>query len=203
MTQFGGFKMTPAKVQQIKEAGRSQLSPEEFEILESLLLDLEIYGFTQWINVQLGTLMAKIQWELEIGPSPEWEEALIACDRAFLGRELKDMCINAGRSPDGHKKELCARLYQAEVPEVVAVMKSYLKEETPERMPQTEPLYASKLKKIRDRLEELYRKVPDEFYRRKTLIEQAIKERKKGYQGIMPELVLSELENMLDFANRL
>ena len=31
MTQFGGFKMTPAKVQQIKEAGRSQLSPEEFE----------------------------------------------------------------------------------------------------------------------------------------------------------------------------
>ena len=203
MTQFGGFKMTPAKVQQIKEAGRSQLSPEEFEILESLLLDLEIYGFTQWINVQLGTLMAKIQWELEIGPSPEWEEALIACDRAFLGRELKDMCINAGRSPDGHKKELCARLYQAEVPEVVAVMNPYLKEETPERMPQTEPLYASKLKKVRDRLEELYRKVPDEFYRRKTLIEQAIKERKKGYQGIMPELVLSELENMLDFANRL
>ena len=203
MTQFGGFKMTPAKVQQIKEAGRSQLSPEEFEILESLLLDLEIYGFTQWINVQLGTLMAKIQWELEIGPSPEWEEALIACDRAFLGRELKDMCINAGRSPDGHKKELCARLYQAEVPEVVAVMEPYLKDETPEWMPQTEPIYASKLKKVRDRLEELYRKVPDEFYRRKTLIEQAIKERKKGYQGIMPELVLSELENMLDFANRL
>jgi hypothetical protein len=203
MTQFGGFKMTPAKVQQIKEAGRSQLSPEEFEILESLLLDLEIYGFTQWINVQLGTLMAKIQWELEIGPSPEWEEALIACDRAFLGRELKDMCINAGRSPDGHKKELCARLYQAEVPEVVAVREPYLKDETPEWMPQTEPIYASKLKKVRDRLEELYRKVPDEFYRRKTLIEQAIKERKKGYQGIMPELVLSELENMLDFANQL
>jgi hypothetical protein len=129
MTQFGGFRVTPTKVQQIKEAGRTQLSPEEYEELESLLLDLEIYGFTPWINTQLGTLMSKLSWELEIGPSPEWEEALIACDRAFLGRELKDMCLDAGRSPDGHKKELCARLYQAEVPEVVAVMEPYLKEE--------------------------------------------------------------------------
>jgi hypothetical protein len=208
MTQFGGFRMTPAKVQQIKDAGRRQLSPEEFEELESLLLDLEIYGFTPWINTQLGTLMSKLKWELEIGPSPEWEEALIACDRAFLGRELKDMCLDAGLSPDGHKKVLCARLYQAEIPEVVAVMEPYLKEETPgrreaERLPQTEHLYASKLKKVKDRLEKLYRKVPDEFYRRKRLIERAIEERKKGYQRTMPELVLSELENMLDFANRL
>jgi hypothetical protein len=208
MTQFGGFRMTPAKVQQIKDAGRRQLSPEEFEELESLLLDLEIYGFTPWINTQLGTLMSKLKWELEIGPSPEWEEALIACDRAFLGRELKDMCLDAGLSPDGHKKVLCARLYQAEIPEVVAVMEPYLKEETPEqreaeRLPQTEYLYASKLKKVKDRLEKLYRKVPDEFYRRKRLIERAIEERKKGYQRTMPELVLSELENMLDFANRL
>jgi hypothetical protein len=208
MTQFGGFRMTPAKVQQIKDAGRRQLSPEEFEELESLLLDLEIYGFTPWINTQLGTLMSKLKWELEIGPSPEWEEALIACDRAFLGRELKDMCLDAGLSPDGHKKVLCARLYQAEIPEVVAVMEPYLKEETPdrreaERLPQTEHLYASKLKKVKDRLEKLYRKVPDEFYRRKRLIERAIEERKKGYQRTMPGLVLSELENMLDFANRL
>jgi hypothetical protein len=208
MTQYGGFRMTPAKVQQIKDAGRRQLSPEEFEELESLLLDLEIYGFTPWINTQLGTLMSKLKWELEIGPSPEWEEALIACDRAFLGRELKDMCLDAGLSPDGHKKVLCARLYQAEIPEVVAVMEPYLKEETPdrreaERLPQTEHLYASKLKKVKDRLEKLYRKVPDEFYRRKRLIERAIEERKKGYQRTMPELVLSELENMLDFANRL
>jgi hypothetical protein len=208
MTQIGGFRMTPAKVQQIKDAGRRQLSSEEFEELESLLLDLEIYGFTPWINTQLGTLMSKLKWELEIGPSPEWEEALIACDRAFLGRELKDMCLDAGLSPDGHKKVLCARLYQAEIPEVVAVMEPYLKEETPEqreaeRLPQTEHLYASKLKKVKDRLEKLYRKVPDEFYRRKRLIERAIEERKKGYQRTMPELVLSELENMLDFANRL
>jgi hypothetical protein len=129
MTQLGNISLTPSKVQQILEAGRRQLSPEEFEELESLLLDLEIYGFTPWINVQLGTLMSKLQWELEIGPSPEWEEALIACDRAFLGSELKDMCYDAALPPDGHKKLLCARLYQAEVPEVVAVMEPYLKEE--------------------------------------------------------------------------
>jgi len=125
---IGSFRMTPAKVQQIMEAGRSQLSPEEFEELESLLLDLEIYGFTPWINTQLGTLMSKIQWELEVGESPEWEEGLIACDRAFWGRDLKDMCDEAGVSPIGHKKLLCAKLYRAEIPEVVAVMEPYLKE---------------------------------------------------------------------------
>lgn len=141
MAEIGSFRVTPAKVQQIMEAGRKQLSPEEFEELESLLLDLEIYGFTPWINTQLGRLMAKIQWELEVGPSPEWEEALIACDRAFLGRELKDMCLDAGLSTEGHKKELCAKLFRSNVPEVVAVMEPYLTEETPERLPQILHLY--------------------------------------------------------------
>ena len=208
MTQPGGFSVTPAKVQQIMEAGRSQLSPEEFEELDSLLLDLEIYGFTPWINVKLGTLMSKIQWELEIGPSPEWEEALIACDRAFLGRDLKDMCDEAGVSPIGHKKLLCAKLYRAEVPEVVAVMEPYLKEETPERketvrLPQTEPLWASKLSKIKDRLEDLHRTDPDEFYHRKKLIQQSIKEREKGQQKTMPELTFEELKEVLRFTNQL
>ncbi len=95
------------------------------------------------------------------------------------------------------------------------MMEPYLKKMTPEQikeeieryakviLPQTMHLYASKLRQVKDRLEELYRKVPDEFYRRKRLIERAIKERQKGYQGTMPEIVLSELENMLDFANRL
>jgi len=86
------IKIGGAKMQQILEASRRQLSPEEFEELSSLFLDLEIYGLTPWINTRLGTLMSKIQWELEIEPSPEWAEALQACDYAFLGRELKDMC---------------------------------------------------------------------------------------------------------------
>ena len=216
MADIGGFRIAPAKVQQIKEAGRRQLSPEEFEEMESLLLDLEIYGFTQWINTQLGKLMAKITWELEIGESQEWTEALQACDYAFLGSELKAMCYEVGASPVGHKKQLCARLYKRKVLEVVAVMEPYLKEMSPERikeeierfaqaerLPQTEPLYAAKLRKVKDRLEELHRTASDEFYRRKSLIQQAIKEREKGRQQTMPELVLSELENMLDFANRL
>jgi len=211
-----GFKVTPAKVQQLMEAGRRQLSPEEFEELSSLFLDLEIYGLTPWINTQLGTLMSKIQWELEIEPSPEWAEALQACDYAFLGRELKDMCDEIGASPIGHKKRLCARLYKRKVPEVVAVMEPHLKKMTPERikeeieryakvkrLPQTEPLYVSKLGKVKDRLEGLYRTDPDEFYRRKSLIQQAIKEREKGYQRPMPELTVEELWELLKFTGRL
>jgi len=128
MTLVGGLKMTPSKVQQIVEAGRKQLSQKEFNELGPLLLDLEIYGLTPWLNVQLGTLMSKLEWELKIEPSPEWEEALIACDRAFLGSELETMCYEAGISHVGHKKELCARLYQAGVPKVVAIIEPYLKE---------------------------------------------------------------------------
>jgi hypothetical protein len=199
MAQVGRIALT--KMQQIIEAGKKQLSPEEFEEMEALLTDLEIYGMTPWINAQLGKLMAKIEWELEIGPSPEWEEALIACDRALLGRELRDMCLDAGLSADGHKKLLCAKLYRAGVPEVVEIMEPYLKET--ERLPQTEHLYVSKLRKVKDRLEDIYRTSPDEFYRRKKLIEQAIKERERGYQRTMPEFTLDELRDVLKFTNLL
>jgi hypothetical protein len=138
MVQFGNITLSPTKVQQILEAGRRQLSAEEFEELTALLFDLEIYGFTPWINVRLGTLMSKIQWELELEPSPEWEEALIACDKAFLGRELRDMADEAGVSTFGHKKQLCARLYRAKVPDVVVIMEPYLKELSPEQIAEEE-----------------------------------------------------------------
>ena len=216
MAQISSVKITPAKVVQILEAGRRQLSPEEFEELSKLLFDLEVYGFSQWINVRLGTLMSRIQWELEVGESPEWAEALQACDYAFLGTELRDMCHDAFVSPVGHKKQLCARLYKRKVPEVVAVMESYLKEMSPERikeeieryaqaerLPQTEHLYVEKVRKVKERLEDLHRTNPDEFYRRKKLIEQTIKEREKGYQRAMPELTLEELRDVLKFTTRL
>jgi len=74
--------------------------------------------------------------------------------------------------------------------------------QVPQQLPQTEPL-ASKLRQVKDRLEELYRKVPDEFYQRKSLIEQAIKEREKGYQRTMPELTIEELKDVLKFTERL
>ena len=212
---MANIAISASKISQIKEAGRSQLSPEEFEELESLLLDLEIYGFTQWINTQLGKLMAKITWELEIGESQEWAEALQACDYAFLGNELKAMCYEVGASPVGHKKRLCARLFRRKVPEVVAVMEPYLKAMTPEqikeeieryaqvvRLPQTEHLYVSKLGQVKDRLEDLHRTALEEFYRRESLIQQAIKEREKGRQKTIPEFSLEELREILRFANR-
>jgi len=198
-----GSTIAPAKVQQIMEAGRKQLSSEEFEELSSLLIDLEIYGMTPWINTQLGTLMAKIEWELELEPSPEFSEALQACDFAFLGTELRDMCRYAFLSPVGHKKQLCERLYNAGIPEVVAVMEPYLKEKSPERLPQTQHLWVSKMRDIKDRLEKIYRTSPDEFYRRKDLIEQAIKERERGQQRTMPELTLEELREVLKSIERL
>ena len=67
-------------------------------------------------------------------------------------------------------------------------------------LPQTEPIYADKVKRVKDRLEKLYRKVPDEFYRRKALIQQAIKEREKGQQQTMPALTLGELRDVLKSA---
>jgi len=209
-TKIGG-----AKIQQILEAAKEQLPSDEFEELSSLLIDLEIYGMTPWINARLGTLISKIQWELEIEPSPEWAEALQACDYAFLGKELKDMCYEIGASPIGHKKQLCARLYKRKVPEVAAVMEPHLKKMTPERikeeieryakviLPQTEPLYVSKLGKVKDRLEGLYRTDLDEFYHRKKIIEQSIKEREKGYQRPTSEITIEELRELLKFTNRL
>lgn len=216
IAQIGNVTLTPTKIQQVLEAGRRQLSPEEFEELSDLLFDLEIYGLTPWINVQLGTLMSRIEWELELEPSPEWAEALQACDYAFLGNELKAMCYEVGASPVGHKKQLCARLYKRKVPEVLAVMEPHLKEMDPERikeeieryakvvrLPQTEHLYASKLRHVKDRLEELRRTAPEEVYHRKSLIQQAIKEREKGRQKTMPDFTLQELREILKFTERL
>jgi len=120
------IKITPTKIQQLLAAGKKQLSPAEFEELQSMVYQLEVYGLTPWINAQLGKLMAKMTFELEIAPSPKWEKALVACDAAFLGNELKQMCFDNYLSTMGHKKILCERLYNANVPAVVKVMEPYL-----------------------------------------------------------------------------
>ena len=216
MASSSGVKLGSTKMQDILDAGQKQLSVDDFKELTELLLDLEIYGLTPWINTRLGTLMSKITWELPEEWPEEWAEALQACDYAFLGKELKDMCYEIGASPIGHKKLLCARLYKRKVPEVVAVMEPYLKEMTPERikeeieryakvqlLPQTQHLWVSKMRDIKDRLEDIYRKDPDEFYRRKKLIQQAVSEREKGKTKTMPELTLSELKELLKFTSKL
>jgi len=118
--------IAPKKIAQLREIAKQQLSPEEYEEFMDLTRQLAIHGMTQWINAQLGRLIAKLQWELEVEESPEWIQALIACDEKFLGRELKDMCYQYNLSDSGHKKILCRRLYEADVPEVVEVMEPYL-----------------------------------------------------------------------------
>uniref|UniRef100_A0A6M3MDK2 SAP domain-containing protein n=1 Tax=viral metagenome TaxID=1070528 RepID=A0A6M3MDK2_9ZZZZ len=196
--------IAPEKMQQLLVAGKEQLSEEEYSRLKSLLIDLQLYGLSAYLNSEIGKIMSGISWELAISESPEWEEALIACDAAFLGRELKDMCLYAGLSPQGHKKELCARLYEAEVPEVVEIMKPFLEEEEVEHLPQTEPLYRSPLGEVKERLEELRRTAPEEFYRRKRIIEGGIQERLlKRWVRTMKQYSLQELQEILDSAERL
>jgi len=191
----------PGKIEQILAAGREQLSDEDYERLKALIVDMQIYGLSAYLNVELGKIMSGIQWELEIEESPEWSEALKACDYAFLGDELKAMCRDAFLSPSGHKKELCARLYEADVPEVVAIMAPFFEEA--EILPQTEPLYRLPLREVKDDLEKLYRTAPMEFYRRRRVIERAIQERLRGEARTMPGFTLNDLQELVRTVARL
>ncbi len=71
------------------------------------------------------------------------------------------------------------------------------------KLPQTEHLWASKLPKIKDRLEDIYRTDRDEFYRRKKMFEQAFKERERGQTRTMPDLSTEGLRSGLKFTNHL
>jgi len=221
MTPRTGFTPKPSKLDAILRAGEAQLSPEEFDELRALLFDLEMYGLTPWINTRLGTIMSKLDWELDLDEPQEWHQALIACDEAFLGRQLKSMCYDFGLSPMGHKKELCARLYRSKHPEVMMVMEPHLKGMTAREikkaidmhgqtvpadislLPQTEPLWADKVRQAKDRLEHLHKVDPSEFYDRKNVIRRAIDERKKGKTRTLAEFSLEELEEILHEAEML
>ena len=166
-------------------------------------MDFRLFGLSAYINTELGKIMSGIEWELEISESPEFGEALTACDEAFLGEVLKAMCRDAGISPRGHKKDLCARLYEAEIPEIVAIIEPYLEKAEIENLAQTEPLYQSSLSDIKGKLEDLHRTAPEEFYRRKKVIEKAIEERLRGKTITMSQFSLAELQEILRSAKRL
>ena len=117
-----------SKIELMRAAAEKQLSPEEYEEFLYLASQLRLHGLTPLINAQLGKLMAKIRWELEVEESPEWTAALIACDEAFLGNELKAMCFEEGLS-FAHKKEMRRKLYKKDRTEVVEIMEPYLKGE--------------------------------------------------------------------------
>jgi len=193
------------KVEAILEAGEKQLSPEDFKQLQLLLEELEIYGFSPYINAELGKLMSKVDWQPGIGPSREWAKALQACDAAFLGEELKQMCQANGISSSGHKKELCGKLYHAGVAQVVKVMKPHIeKQKSTSVQSNPGPIPFDKTRRAKDRLEELLRCDPEEFYRRKKIISEAIAERKRGKKiKKMPDFTLEELEDILHEADML
>jgi len=73
----------------------------------------------------------------------------------------------------------------------------------PQVLPQTEPLYRTTLREAKDRLEDLRRIAPDEFYRRRQIIEAAIKEREQGKTKTMSQFTLSELQELLRFTDRI
>jgi len=127
-------KIAPSKIHQILESAREQLPTEEVNEMMGLIYELETTGLAPWINTRLQELMLKIHWQLDVGESPEWAEALIACDAAFLGNELKAMCEEYGLSPMGHKKKLCEKLYRKRVPDVVDVMTPYLQKMEAEKI---------------------------------------------------------------------
>jgi len=137
----GPTHFAAGKLQQILTAGQEQLTPEEFSDLLQLIEDFYTYGLTNWINCQLGEIISKLDWELDISESAEWHEALCACDEAFLLKELKALCYEFGLGAGGHKKLLCRKLYMADYEPVVAIMQPIIDrveaEEKVEQMPQT------------------------------------------------------------------
>lgn len=204
-TQLGPIKLTPRRILEIIEEGRKRLSSEDFEELTNLLLDVRVFGMTPWANVRITELILRMEAEPEV--APEWSQALVAGDRKFLGDELRAMAREAGISPLGGKKELCARLYGKGVVAVRAVMEPYLKSAIPVEqyammLPQIMP-WESKTAKVKSTIERIHRDDPEEFYRRRKAIKQAIEERKRRKTKTMTDFTLEELQDLLEFTGRL
>lgn len=142
MVQIRGLKvrMSPIRILQILDAGRSQLSATEFKELADALFDMQIFGLTAGVNASLGKLLNKVRLPTEEELEEDWSPALQKCDETFLYTELKQMCRDAFLSPVGHKKILCGKLYAAGVPEVVAVMKPIIEGKVKEEVKKEEKL---------------------------------------------------------------
>ena len=137
------FSRGNGKIAAILKAGKEQLPPEEYERLKSLVGQLQAYGLTPSINSELGQIMSRLNWQLPQEDSPEWAEALIECDRRFLGSEIRRMFYDMGYdAPRRGKKDMVKELYQLGQPQIVEIVDSYLtkegEEETPE-LPPTSP----------------------------------------------------------------
>ncbi len=130
MPDGGKVKIVPSargKIAQIRELGKKTLNAEDYAQLEELLAHWQQYGFSAYLNYQLGRLMAKMAGaDIEVSESPEWEEVWIECDRRWLGEELKDMYRLMGRSPPRlGKKDMCMELYRWGQPQIVELVDSF------------------------------------------------------------------------------
>jgi len=124
------FHRGDKKIAQILKAGQEQLPPEEFERLKSLVAQLQVYGVTPFINSELGRLISRLDWQLPEEESPEWAEALIECDRRFLGYQIKEMFRDMGYDPPRwDKKSMCRELYKLGQPQIVEIVDSFVGEE--------------------------------------------------------------------------
>jgi hypothetical protein len=85
-----------SKIAAILKASKEQLSPEEYERLKRLIAELQAHGINPRINSELGLMISHLNWQLPEEISPEWAEALIECDRRFLGSEIRRMFFDMG-----------------------------------------------------------------------------------------------------------
>jgi len=86
------------------------------------------HGSTPWVEKKLGEIMTRVHWGLGSWlefESPDYEKALVACDKAFTLKDLKGKCRELGSSM-GPKKEMCHKLYLSLDPDVVEVMQPFL-----------------------------------------------------------------------------
>lgn len=131
------------KLQQILKAGKEQLSPAEYEHLKNLIFELQSHGINPRINSELGLMISHLNWQLPEEVSPEWAEALIECDRRYLGSEIRQMYYDLGyNAPRRGKKDMLRELYYMGQPEIVEIVDSFIGEEgeeTPAEPPPTSP----------------------------------------------------------------
>jgi hypothetical protein len=92
------------------------------------------WKLTPEVARELARIAEEAEWPPPEPLPPEYDLPLVACDLAFLGDELKDLCEEYGLSKSGHKKILCAKLLSAGVEEVI--------EATEQKIPEAEALMA-------------------------------------------------------------
>jgi hypothetical protein len=92
------------------------------------------WKLTPEVARELARIAEEAEWPPPEPLPPEYDLPLVACDLAFLGDELKELCELYGLSKSGHKKILCAKLISIGATEVLEAIE--------EKVPEAEALMA-------------------------------------------------------------